>query len=116
MRQREHHAHASRQSSHQGRLHPESLERIQQDQRRGSRHQLGRRMWQVENRTPFAADRAWVRDRNGAEVWLVAVKCTFNIETDGSTTMSREQPPVLQVPEYYGEPGKSSIKYEADLV
>lgn len=73
-------------------------------------------MWQVDNRTPFAAERGWVRDRDGAEVWLVAVKCTFDIRPDGTTEVSKEQPPVLRIPEYHGEPGKSSIKYEADLV
>ncbi len=73
-------------------------------------------MWQVDNRTPFAADRGWVRDRNGAEVWLVAVKCTFDIRPDGSTEGLEEQPPVLRAPEYIGEPGKSSMTHEADLV
>ena len=73
-------------------------------------------MWQIDNRTPFAAERGWVRDRNGAEIWLVAVKCTFDIKPDGSTEVSEEQPPVLRVPEHFGEPGKSSIKYENDLV
>ena len=73
-------------------------------------------MWQVDNRTPFAAERGWVRDRDGAEIWLVAVKATFDILPDGSTIPSKDQPPVLRVPEYHGEPGKSSIKYEADLI
>ena len=73
-------------------------------------------MWQVDNRTPFAAERGWVRDRDGAEIWLVAVKATFDIFPDGSTVPCKDQPPVLRVPEYHGEPGKSSIKYEADLV
>ena len=73
-------------------------------------------MWQVDNRTPFAAERGWVRDRNGAEVWLVAVKCTFDIAPDGTLAVSKEQPPVLRVPEYYGEPGQSSLKYEQDMV
>ena len=73
-------------------------------------------MWQVDNRTPFAAERGWVRDRDGAEVWLVAVKCTFDIRPDGTTEVSQDQPPVLRIPEHHGEPGKSSIKYEADLV
>jgi hypothetical protein len=73
-------------------------------------------MWQIDNRTPFAAERGWTRDRNGAEVWLVAVKCTFDIQPEGSTVVSAEQPPILRVPEYHGEPGKSSLKYEADLV
>jgi hypothetical protein len=73
-------------------------------------------MWQVDNRTPFAAERCWVRDRHGAEVWILAVKCTFDIAADGSTVVSEDQPPVLQVPVYNGEPGRSSLKFEADLV
>lgn len=73
-------------------------------------------MWQIDNRTPFAAERAWVRDRDGSEVWLIAVKATFDILPNGTTVVSKEQSPVLRVPEYHGEPGKSSVKYEADLV
>jgi len=73
-------------------------------------------MWQIDNRTPFAAERGWVRDRDGTEIWLVAVKATFDIKPDGSTEVAREQPPVLRVAEHHGEPGKSSIKYESDLV
>lgn len=73
-------------------------------------------MWQLENRTPFAAERGWVRDVSGAEVWLVAVKCTFDIGADGSTVVSEVQPPVLRVPEYVGEPGRSSVRYDTDLV
>lgn len=73
-------------------------------------------MWVLDNRTPFAAECTWVRDRDGAEVWLVAMKASFDIAPDGSTTPSTEQPPVLRLPEYHGEPGQSSIKYDADLV
>lgn len=73
-------------------------------------------MWLVDNRTPFAAERSWVRDRTGAEVWLVAVKCTFDVNVDGTLTISDEQPPVLRLPEHYGKPGTSSVRFEADLV
>ncbi len=73
-------------------------------------------MWQIDNRTPFAAGQGWVRGRDGSEVWLIAVKATFDIMSDGTTEISKEQPPVLHMPEYHGEPGKSSIKYETDLI
>ncbi|MEX8519913.1 MAG: DUF2169 domain-containing protein [Leptothrix sp. (in: b-proteobacteria)] len=73
-------------------------------------------MWQIDNRTPFAAERGWVRDRDGAEIWLVAVKATFDILPDGNTQVTKEQQPVLRLPEHFGELGKSSIKYDADLV
>jgi hypothetical protein len=73
-------------------------------------------MWRLDNRTPFAAERTWVRDRDGAEIWVVALKCTFDIFADGTTAISAVQPPVLRVAEYHGEPGKSSIKLESDLI
>jgi len=73
-------------------------------------------MWLIDNQTPFAVEIGWVRDRNGSEIWLVAVKCTFDINPDGSTTVSAPQPPVLRAPEYIGEPVNSSMKYDADLV
>jgi hypothetical protein len=73
-------------------------------------------MWQLDNRTPFAAERSWVRDRDGTEIWLVAVKASFDVLPDGRTQVSKVQPPVLHLPEHHGEPGKSSIKYDADLV
>ncbi len=72
-------------------------------------------MWALDNVTPFAADRAWVRDRNGAEIWLVAVKATFNIAPDGSTHAADEQVPVFLAPKFSGEPGKSSLLYDTDL-
>jgi hypothetical protein len=73
-------------------------------------------MWQLDNKTSFAAERAWVRDRNGAEVWLVAVKATFHVRDDGGLEVAADQPPVLRVAEYHGESGASSLKYDADLV
>ncbi|MBI4566219.1 MAG: DUF2169 domain-containing protein [Planctomycetes bacterium] len=73
-------------------------------------------MWALENETPFAADRGWARDKDGAEVWLVAVKGTFLIRPDGSLELAKEQAPVCVAPKYRGEPGRSSLLYEMDLV
>jgi hypothetical protein len=72
-------------------------------------------MWQITNRTPFAAERGWARDREGAEVWLVAVKATFDLST-GVPRIAAEQPPVLRLPQHHGDPGSSSVMYDADLV
>jgi hypothetical protein len=75
-------------------------------------------MWQLENRTPFAAERAWTRGRDGAEIWLVAVKCTFDIAADGRTEVAVRQPPIVITPEYVdpARPVQSSLKYDTDLV
>lgn len=74
-------------------------------------------MWQLENRTPYAAERTWVRDRDGAEIWLVAVKCSFDIAPDGETSVAPEQPPVAQAPVFIDEAApQPSLLYEMDLV
>ncbi len=73
-------------------------------------------MWELSNGTPFATERTWARDKNGAEVWLIAVKGTFHIKPDGSTQLAEEQLPVCRVPIFCGDPGNSSVLYEADLV
>ena len=75
-------------------------------------------MWQLENRTPFAAERTWTRGRDGAEIWLVAVKCTYDIRPDGTTEVAADQPPVTLAPAYMNPdaPAQSSLKYDMDLV
>lgn len=72
-------------------------------------------MWQVENATPFAAAGNWTRDRNGAEVWLVAVRCTFDIAANGTTIPADEQPPPVLAPVFRGDPGKSSMVCDSDF-
>lgn len=73
-------------------------------------------MWALENGTPFCADRAFLRDREGAEVWVVAVRGTFDIAADGRTHISEHQEPVRLAPEFRGEPASSSLVNECDLV
>jgi hypothetical protein len=73
-------------------------------------------MWAINNETGFAAERNWVRDRDGAEVWIVSVKGTYFIANDGSLALASEQETVVFGPKYRGEPARSSLLYETDLV
>jgi hypothetical protein len=73
-------------------------------------------MWEVDNRTKYAHNHSWDRDRDGAEVWIVVVKSTFSILPDGSTTPADKQPAVCSVPEYLGAPGESSLRLDTDLI
>lgn len=73
-------------------------------------------MWQIDNHTPFATGQGWVRDREGAEVWLVVVKATFDVQRDGTTTICGEQPEVTRSPIYAGEPGRSSVVLDNDFI
>jgi len=72
-------------------------------------------MWQVENDTPFAAAGNWVRDRDGAEIWIVAVRCTLEIHADGTTAVASVQDPPVLAPVFFGDPAKSSLRYDSDF-
>jgi hypothetical protein len=72
-------------------------------------------MWQVVNQTPFAASGVWTRDRDGAEVWLVAVRCSFRINPDGTTVVADEQEAPIMAPKFTGEPAISSLRYDSDF-
>ncbi len=73
-------------------------------------------MWMLDNRTPFKAERTWVRDKNGVHHWIVVLKATYDISEDGTLRLSDEQVEPLYAPEYTGADGESSLRYEADLV
>jgi len=72
-------------------------------------------MWIVNNNTPFATERCWVRDKNGAEVWLVAIKATFDIEPDGSLRLAAEQEAVHIAPKLREDSENPGLLYDTDL-
>lgn len=72
-------------------------------------------MWAIENKTQYPAERIWLRDRKGAEVLVIIVKATYNINRNGSAELSSEQKPICISRQYMGEPGKSSLLYDTDL-
>ncbi|WP_321801139.1 DUF2169 domain-containing protein [Caballeronia sp. J97] len=73
-------------------------------------------MLQLENDTPFAAERTIVMDKDGEKSWVVVVKATYLVQEDGTVELAAHQLPPLYSPEYSREPGRSSMLYEADLI
>ena len=74
-------------------------------------------MLQILNKTPFETGLSLYIDQHGINRVCVAVKATFNIpKNNEKITLARKQLPVTTINEYYGEPGKSSIKYPTDIV
>lgn len=73
-------------------------------------------MWAISNETAYAAERTWVRDKHGHHHWIVVVKATFEFGPHGKLRLADEQLPPLHEPEYFGAPGQSSVRYEADLI
>jgi hypothetical protein len=73
-------------------------------------------LWAISNRTPYGAERNWTRDKHGVHWWIVAVKATYHIGPNGVLKLANEQPGPLLVPEYFGAPGDSSLRYDSDLL
>ncbi len=71
-------------------------------------------MWQVANHSPFAAGGYFVRDRDGAEHWVVAVVALFHIRQDGLLSLAEQQASVLLAPSYC-DAGSRELRLEADL-
>jgi len=74
-------------------------------------------MWALSNQTPFPAERTFVRDRDGAEIWLVAVRGTFDLPSSGheEAKVAKQQLPVVLAPAFRGDPTKTSLLYDGDL-
>ncbi|WP_255215729.1 DUF2169 domain-containing protein [Pseudenhygromyxa sp. WMMC2535] len=70
----------------------------------------------VTNRTPYATERTWVRDKHGRHHWVVVVKATFGFDQRGVVHLADEQQLPLLEPEHFGDAGFSSLRYDADLV
>lgn len=74
------------------------------------------RMWALTNRTPYALGKAWGRNKDGVHEWIVVAKGTYNITPNGTAVLADKQAEPRLLPEYNGDDGVSSIRYEADLV
>lgn len=71
-------------------------------------------MWVLDNQTPFCAERTWVRDRNGGEVWIVAIKGTFELSAFGKLSLSNNQIPVTLAP-VFRDPDSTELLYDTDV-
>jgi len=69
---------------------------------------------EVVNKTCFEAEHFSAWSATGAETAMIVVKGTWTIGHDGQLSLADRQVPVLLAPQYYGEPGLSSLRYNAD--
>lgn len=70
-------------------------------------------MWSLNNQTIYQAERGWIRDINGTEVWVVAVKVTYDLLPNGRIKLSKNQIPINTGP-VMSTDGKF-VLYETDL-
>ena len=70
---------------------------------------------QLVNRTPFTAQLLPMLETNGASVLRVVLKAGYEILDNGQLCRAEEQPVVVMADEYWGEPGRSSVRVETDV-
>lgn len=67
------------------------------------------------NETPFAVEQLFLMDKKGRDILVLVIKATYQINGTSKLEISDKQVPVNVSGEYYGEPGKSSFKYEPEV-
>ena len=70
---------------------------------------------QLINDTQFASERFVDSDKDGSEILVLTVKATYDISPPGNLTLADEQLKIEWADIYSGEPGTSSLSYEADI-
>src|SRR5262245_15272977 len=73
-------------------------------------------MLQLINNTDFSAESAALVGPDGDQFWVVVVKATYSLNEDGSIDRHPQPEPVCLSPSYSGEPGKSSLLREGEMV
>ena len=69
----------------------------------------------LDNWTPFTAVPHVQMDQDGQELLLVVVCATFSGHQDGPLALAIQQDPLRFVDEYWGDPERSSVRWECDI-
>ena len=67
------------------------------------------------NTTGMNTELSVATDKLGRDHCVTVVKGTFDVQTDGTTTLAEKQQPLVFADEHYGDPGNTPIKYECDF-
>ena len=71
---------------------------------------------ELVNKTLFTAERVLLQDKEGRDLLVVIIKCTYSLKNKTELGPAEEQVPVQMADSFYGKPGESSVRYESDLV
>ena len=69
---------------------------------------------EINNKTPFAFEPVFLADEEGRPLLVPVIKATYSIENNCRLLPAEEQVPVNLAGEYWGDPDKSSYKYEPE--
>ncbi|MBW2664002.1 MAG: DUF2169 domain-containing protein [Deltaproteobacteria bacterium] len=68
----------------------------------------------IENKTPFAFEPLFLSDEEARPLFVPIIKATYRIQKGTRLSLAEEQVPVNFDGEYWGDPEKSSCKYEPE--
>jgi hypothetical protein len=69
----------------------------------------------IDNSTPFAFEANYASDENGRPLIVAIVEATYSLEPDGALAIAEKQLGINLAGQPWGEPGKSSYKYEPEF-
>jgi hypothetical protein len=69
----------------------------------------------TSNTTGMLADLTVSTDKDGRDYCVVVIKGTFVVDRDGTVALAEDQHALVYADEHYGDPGRTSIKYECDF-
>jgi hypothetical protein len=72
-------------------------------------------MLSLENQTPLETRAVPLRDKEGYPVVVLVAKGTYCLSPDGGCQFAKEQSPLVEADEYYGDPETTSVRYESDF-
>jgi hypothetical protein len=72
-------------------------------------------MWHIANRSPFKTGCTWCHNKQGEEVWIVAVKGTFDFTPTG-LNVSKHQEEVVAAPCCFNDNPEQGLLYDTDFV
>jgi len=72
-------------------------------------------MLDIQNNTPFTTTLIPGLDKYGHSSAVVIIKGSFTIDRSSVLVIAEEQQPMLPKDVFYGDPNKTSVKYEADI-
>ena len=71
---------------------------------------------ELVNSTPFTCGRYALTARNGATFLRIVAKAAFDLLPGGQVRRAEAQPEIVLSDEFWGEPGKSAVKHESELL
>jgi len=71
---------------------------------------------ELDNRTQYRCEALPMTDVNGATILRIVLKAGFVVDARGELSVEDSQPEIVMEDRPWGEPGKSCIRYESDIV